>query len=73
LIDTKLDLIADNAFKRVEGLTLLSSKIEPFKETATNLVDQKAILDTALANEDISQDGYVEGLKEIYSATISNV
>ena len=73
LIDTKLDLIADDVFKRAEGLALLSSKIEPFKETATDLVDQKATLDTALANGDISQEDYVEGLKEIYSATISNV
>lgn len=73
MIELKLDQISDDVFKAAEGAELIVKQFDIYQDTAGHLMEQQNILAQARANGDISQEAYVNGLKDIYSQTLNNM
>jgi len=64
-LDYYLNKYSDNFYKMAESAELLNKQIPELKEALSIYDEHKAKLDEAYANGEISQEAYIEGLKEV--------
>ena len=72
-LDYYLNKYSENFYKMAESAELLNKQIPELKEALSIYDEHKAKLDEAYANGEISQDAYIEGLKEVRDGYYSNL
>ena len=72
-LDYYLNKYSDNFYKMAESAELLNKQIPELKEALSIYDDHKVKLDQAYANGEISQEAYIEGLKEVRDGYYENL
>lgn len=68
-----LDKYSDNFYKIAESATLMNDKINPAIQNLENYKSHKEALDESYRNGEISQEAYIEGLKEVREGYYDNL
>lgn len=68
-----LDKYSDNFYKMAESAALMNDKIDPTIQKLEDYKSHKEALDEAYRNGEISQEAYVEGLKEVREGYYDNL
>ena len=68
-----LDKYSDNFYKMAESAALMNDKIDPTIQKLEDYKSHKEALDEAYRNGEISQEAYIEGLKEVREGYYDNL
>ncbi len=68
-----LDKYSDNFYKMAESAALMNDKIDPTIQNLEDYKSHKEALDDAYRNGEISQEAYIEGLKEVREGYYENL